>query len=57
MMSLDSKFLAEDVANLAMMAYRESIVDNSFFEDDVLVTQYFQYCPNVQQLFSNLFGV
>ena len=56
-MSLDSKFLAEDVANLAMMAYRESIVDNSFFEDNVLINQYFQYCPNVQQLFSDLFGV
>ena len=55
--SLDSKFLAEDVANLAMMSYREAIVDNSFFQDDVLVNSYFQYCANVQQLFSNLFGV
>ena len=55
--SLDSKFLVEDVANLAMMSYREAIVDKSFFQDDVLVNSYFQYCANVPQLFSNLFGV
>lgn len=55
--SLDSKFLAEDVANLAMMAYRDSITDHSFFQDDDLVNQYFQYCPNVKHLFSNIFSV
>ena len=55
--SLDSKFLLEDVANLAMMFYRKAIIDKSFFHDDVLVNSYFQYCANVQQLFSNLFGV
>ena len=55
--SLDSKFLAEDVANLAMMSYREAILDGSFFEDDNLVSQYFMYCPNVKALFFSLFGV
>ena len=55
--SLDSKFLTEDVANLAMMSYRESILDKSFFEDNVLVNSYFHYCADVQQLFSDIFGV
>ena len=55
--SLDSKFLDEDVANLAMLSYREAIIDRSFFQDEVLVSQYFRYCPDVQALFSNLFGV
>ena len=55
--SLDCKFLAEDVANLAMLSYREAIQDGSFFEDDNLVFQYFMYCPNVKALFANLFGV
>lgn len=55
--SLDAKFLDEDVANLAMMSYHKSINDLSFFQDTALVRQYFQYCPNVQELFSNLFSV
>ena len=55
--SLDSKFLAEDVANLAMMSYSDAISDHSFFEDKVLVSQYFQYCPNIEALFARLFGV
>ena len=54
--SLDSKFLAEDVANLAMLSYKEAILDRSFFTDGDLVNQYFQYCPDVQELFSNLFA-
>ena len=55
--SLDEKFLQEDVANLAMMCYHEAVVDHSFFVDEVLVRQYFMYCPNVQHLFSTLFSV
>ena len=31
LMSIDSKFLAEDVANLAMMSYHKAIVNHSFF--------------------------
>ena len=57
LMSIDSKFLAEDVANLAMMSYREAIENHSFFQDDVLVSKYFLYYPDVQELFANLFGV
>ena len=57
LMSIDSKFLAEDVANLAMMSYREAIENHSFFQDDVLVSKYFLYCPDVQELFASLFGV
>ena len=55
--SLDSKFLAEDVAHLAMMSYEEAITDHSFFDDEDLLLQYFQYCPNVENLFAKLFGV
>ena len=55
--SLDAKFLTEDVANLAMMSYRDAIIDKSFFEDNVLVNSYFHYCADVQQLFSDIFGV
>ena len=55
--SVDSKFLAEDVANLAMLSYKEAIMDRSFFTDGDLVNQYFQYCPDVQELFSDLFGM
>ena len=55
--SLDVKFLSEDVENLAMMSYREAIIDNSFFQYKLLVSQYFQCCPNVQDLFSSLFSV
>ena len=55
--SLDSKFLTEDVANLAMMSYRQAIMDNSFFDDDKLVSQYFLYVPDVRELFSNIFDL
>ena len=55
--SLDAKFLDEDVANLAMMSYHKAINNLSFFRDTALVRQYFQYCPNVQELFSNIFSV
>ena len=54
--SIDAKFLPEDVANLAMMCYTDSIMDGSFFKDESLVRQYFQYCPDVKDLFSKLFG-
>ena len=49
--SLDAKFIPEDVANLEMMSYHEAIIHRSFFQDKILVSQYFQYCPNVQDLF------
>ena len=55
--SLDSKFLTKDVANLAMMSYRQAITDKSFFDDDKLVSQYFLYVPDVRELFSNLFDL
>ena len=49
--SLDSKFLAEDVANLAMMSYSNATTNHSFFEDMAFVSQYFQNCPNIEALF------
>ena len=55
--SLDSQFLTEDVANLALMSYQESVADGSFFEDDDLIGQYFAFTTDVRGLFDDLFGV
>ena len=56
-MSLDSQFLTEDVANLALMSYQDSISDGSIFEDHELVQQYFAHTTDVRGLFDDLFGV
>ena len=55
--SLDSQFLTEDVANLALMSYLESIEDGSFFHDEELVSQYFSFTTDVQGLFRKLFNM
>ena len=54
--SLDSQFLTDDVANLALLSYQDSIENGSFFEDDQLVFEYFAYTPDVQGLFKKLFA-
>ena len=43
MTSLDSQFLTDDVVNLALMSYQDSIENGSFFLDTVLVNQYFSH--------------
>ena len=55
--SIDTMFLPEDVANLAMMAYTDAIMDGSFFKDESLVCQYFQWTPNVKEVFEKLFEI
>ena len=55
--SLDEKFLVEDVANMSMMAYSDLITDLTFFDDEVLVCQYFQFTTDVSKLFSTVFKV
>ena len=54
--SLDSQFLTEDVVNLALMSYQESIEDGSFFQDAELVSEYFSHTTDVLGLFAKLFG-
>ena len=55
--SLDEKSLTKDVTNLVMMAYLDSITNLTFFTDDVLVHQYFQFTTDVSEIFSTLFNV
>ena len=54
--SLDSQFLTDDVANLALLSYQDLNENGSFFEDDQLVFEYFVYTPDVQGFFKNLFA-
>jgi len=53
--SLDTQFLTEDVVNLALMSYQESIEDGSFFHDTELVSEYFSHTTDVLGLFAKLF--
>ena len=55
--SLNSYFLTEDVANLAMMGYEESIRDKNFFQDIDLVKKYFGFHSNVPGIFQNMYGI
>ena len=53
--SLDVQFLTEDIVNLAMMSYLDSIKDFTFFDDKILVSKYFQFTTKVRQFFSKMF--
>ena len=53
--SLDEKFLKEDVANLAMLSYEDSIKDGSFFFDKNLLAFYFKNTVNPRTVFQSLF--
>ena len=55
--SLNDYFLTEDVANLAMMGYEESIRDGGFFQDVDLVKKYFGFHSNVLGIFQNMYGI
>ena len=53
--SLDLFLLEEDVANLAMMSYEESIRDYSFFSNPEIVHQYFSDTSRAFTIFSGMF--
>ena len=53
--SLDYFLLEEDVANLAMMSYEESIRDYSFFSNPKIVHQYFSDTSRAFTIFSGMF--
>ena len=55
--SLNDYFLTEDVANLAMMGYEESIRNGRFFQDVDLVKKYFGFHSNVLGIFNNMYGI
>ena len=54
--SLDEIFLPEDVAHLAMMAYKEFIADQSFFHDTELLVKYFANTPDALAVFYKVYG-
>ena len=53
--SLDERFLNEDVANLAMLSYEDSIKGGSFFPDKNLLAFYFKNTVNPPVVFQSLF--
>ena len=55
--SLNDYFLTEDVANLAMMGYEQSIRDGGFFQDVDLVKKYFGFHSNVLGIFQNMYWI
>ena len=55
--SLDQLFQIEDVANLAMVAYKESIRNGSFFDDIELFSKYFKDPANGRAVINNAFGI
>ena len=55
--SLDFFLLQEDVANLAMMAYEESIRDYSFFSNPEIVHLYFDDASRAFTIFSGMFHI
>ena len=54
---LDMFLLDEDVANLAMMPYEESIRDHSFFSNSEIVNLYFEDSARAFTIFSGMYGV
>ena len=54
---LDLFLLEEDVANLAMMSYEESIRDYSFFENLDIVNLYFEDSARAFTIFSGMFRI
>lgn len=55
--SLDEFFPTEDVANLAMMAYEESIYNGTFGNDKELFKKYFAHESNGREVFRKCFGI
>ena len=55
--ALDEKFLQEDIANLAMLSYKDPIRDGSFFPDEGLLVLYFKNTVNPRAIFKKLFGI
>ena len=54
---LDMFLLEEDVANLAMMSYEESIRDYSFFSTPNIVNLYFEDSARAFTIFSSMFRI
>ena len=54
--SLDQIFLQQDVAHLAMIGYREFILDQSFFHDTDLLKKYFMNTESALSVFHEVFG-
>ena len=55
--SLDQLFEVEDVANLAMVAYKDSIRNGSFFDNIELFCKYFKDPANGRAVINNAFGI
>ena len=55
--SLDLFLLAEDVANLAMLAYEDSIRDYSFFSNPDIVRMYFNHPNATVTIFQKMFRI
>lgn len=53
-LSLDSEFVAADVATLAFSLYEDAIKDGSFFHDQTLLKKYFRHHTDVVALFQKL---
>ena len=49
--------LEEDVANLAMMSYEESIRDYTFFSNPDIVNLYFEDAARAFTIFSGMFHI
>lgn len=50
---MEEVFLTEDVANLVMIAYEDSVKNLSFFDDMELVSKYFLPTTDVRGVFQN----
>ena len=55
--SLESFLFQEDVANLAMMAYEESIRRYSFFSDPEIIDLYFNDTSREFTIFGKMFHI
>ena len=51
---IEDVFLTDDVANLALITYEDSIMDFSFFDDTELVGKYFSPTTDARSVFENL---
>ena len=54
---LDMFLLKEDIANLAMMSYEESVRDYSFFSNPNIVNLYFEDFARAFTIFSSMFRI